>query len=87
MPRLMAKGPVRPLRTQMRDSGSHGDCPPVGLRIPAIDVHARVTRLDLNKDQTVEVPSNPADTGWYRLGPPEVAGGIRVVTHAEVLLP
>ena len=53
--------------------------PPVALRIPAIDVDARVTRLGLNKDQTVEVPSNPADTGWYRLGPPPGQQGSAVI--------
>lgn len=55
------------------------EAPPIGLRIPAIDVDARVTRLGLNRDQTVEVPSNPADTGWYRLGPPPGQPGSAVI--------
>ena len=52
---------------------------PVGLRIPSIDVAAKVTQLGLTKDQTVEVPSNPADTGWYRLGPPPGQVGAAVI--------
>ena len=53
--------------------------PPVGIRIPAIDVAAKVIRLGLEKDRTVEVPSNPADTGWYRLGPPPGQVGSAVI--------
>ncbi len=53
--------------------------PPVGLRIPAIDVAADVTRLGLNEDRTVEVPGNPAETGWYRLGPPPGQPGSAVI--------
>lgn len=53
--------------------------PPVGLRIPAIDVDATVIRLGLNEDRTVEVPTDAADTGWYRLGPPPGARGSAVV--------
>lgn len=57
---------------------------PVGLRIPAIQVDARVTRLGLNEDQTVEVPSNPAETGWYRLGPsPGQPGSAVILGHLD----
>ena len=57
---------------------------PVGLRIPAIDVAARVVRLGLNPDRTVEVPSNPAETGWYRPGPaPGDAGSAVILGHVD----
>lgn len=53
--------------------------PPVGLRIPAIEVDAAVTRVGLNEDQTVEVPSVAAESGWYRLGPPPGQSGSAVI--------
>jgi len=58
--------------------------PPVHLRIPAIAVSARVTRLGLNPDRTVEVPSDPATTGWYRLGPtPGEQGSAVILGHVD----
>lgn len=58
--------------------------PPVGLRIRAIDVAAPVIRLGLEQDQTVEVPSDPADTGWYRLGPaPGEPGSAVILGHLD----
>lgn len=58
--------------------------PPVRLRIPAIAVSARVTRLGLNPDRTVEVPSDPATTGWYRLGPtPGEQGSAVILGHVD----
>jgi sortase (surface protein transpeptidase) len=44
------------------------DVRPTRLRIPAIGVSATVTSLGIKADQTVEVPENPAQVGWYRLG-------------------
>ena len=52
---------------------------PVTLSIPAIDVQARVVRLGQHEDGTVEVPGNPAETGWFRLGPPPGAAGSSVI--------
>lgn len=58
--------------------------PPVRLRIPAIDVGARVIRLGLEQDRTVQVPSNPAETGWYRLGPtPGQPGSAVILGHVD----
>lgn len=58
--------------------------PPVRVRIPSIDVAARVTRLGLNQDRTVEVPSDPATTGWYRLGPaPGQPGSAVILGHVD----
>lgn len=44
------------------------DARPTHLRIPAIDVSATVTSLGIRADQQVEVPDNPDEVGWYRLG-------------------
>lgn len=64
----------------MRDPGrALPAAPPVRLRIPVIGVAARVTQLGLNADRTVEVPSDPATVGWYRLGPPPGAEGSAVI--------
>ncbi len=52
---------------------------PVALRIPIIDVATRLTRLGLQKDGTVEVPSNPDVAGWFRRGPSPGAPGSSVI--------
>lgn len=42
---------------------------PVSVRIPAIDVDARLLRLGLNRDGTMQVPALPAyaaDAAWYK---------------------
>ena len=44
------------------------DARPTHLRIPAIGLSATVASLGIKADQTVEVPENPAEVGWYRLG-------------------
>jgi len=57
-PRSIANGTV----LQSRDAR------PTHLRIPAIGLSATVASLGIKADQTVEVPENPAEVGWYRLG-------------------
>jgi sortase (surface protein transpeptidase) len=58
--------------------------PPVRISIPAIGVSAAVTRLGVNEDRTVEVPSNPATTGWYRYGPrPGTRGSAVILGHVD----
>jgi sortase (surface protein transpeptidase) len=44
--------------------------PPAELRIPAIGLSVSVGSLGLNDDRTVEVPTDFAEPGWFRLGPP-----------------
>ena len=57
---------------------------PVRLRIRSIGVTARVAQLGLNPDRTVEVPSNPAETGWYHPGPaPGDAGSAVILGHVD----
>ena len=57
---------------------------PVRLRIRSIDVTARIVGLGLNPDRTVEVPSNPDETGWYRPGPtPGATGSSVILGHVD----
>jgi sortase (surface protein transpeptidase) len=52
---------------------------PVRISIPAIGVDARVIPLGLNRDHTVEVPKNFAETGWFKPGPEPGEQGAAVV--------
>jgi sortase (surface protein transpeptidase) len=55
---------------------------PVRISIPAIGVDARVIPLGLNRDHTIQVPKNLADTGWFRPGPePGEQGAAVIVGH------
>ena len=57
---------------------------PVRLRIPALDLTTRLTRLGLQADGTVEVPVDPAVAGWYRLGPaPGDRGSSVILGHVD----
>ncbi len=59
---------------------------PVRISIPAIGVDARVVRLGLNPDRTVEVPKNLPDAGWFELGPePGEQGSAVILGHLESL--
>jgi sortase (surface protein transpeptidase) len=60
------------------------DVRPTHLRIPSIDVSATVTSLGIHADQTVEVPANPEEVGWYRLGArPGQAGSAVLLGHVD----
>jgi LPXTG-site transpeptidase (sortase) family protein len=55
---------------------------PIWISIPAIGVDTRVIPLGLNPDQTIEVPKNLADTGWFAPGPePGEQGAAVIVGH------
>jgi sortase (surface protein transpeptidase) len=55
---------------------------PVRIAVPVIGVDARVIPLGLNPDRTMEVPTNLADTGWFRPGPePGEQGAAVIVGH------
>jgi sortase (surface protein transpeptidase) len=57
---------------------------PVRISIPAIGVNARVIALGLNRDRTIQVPKNFADTGWFRPGPePGEQGAAVIVGHLD----
>jgi sortase (surface protein transpeptidase) len=70
----LVAAPKAATRKQMPD--------PVRIVIPAIGVNARVIPLGLNRDQTIQVPTNAADTGWFRPGPePGEQGAAVIVGH------
>ena len=57
---------------------------PVRIRIPAIGVAAKVIPLHLNRNQTLQVPKNFAQTGWFVGGPePGEAGAAVVAGHVD----
>ena len=59
---------------------------PVRIVIPAIGVDARVIRVGLNPDETIEVPATLSDTGWFEPGPePGEQGSAVIVGHLESL--
>ncbi len=59
---------------------------PGHLSIAAIEVEADVTKLGLRPDSTVEVPTDPDKTGWFRLGPsPGQRGSAVILGHVDSL--
>jgi hypothetical protein len=57
---------------------------PVELRIPAIAVSVSLSTLGLNLDGTVQVPTDPQQPGWYRLGPsPGQTGAAVILGHVD----
>jgi hypothetical protein len=84
-PEAAAPGPAAP-----GAAGEPGVVPPaersapVSLRIPAIGVSVAVGELGLNQDGTVEVPTDFALPGWYRLGtaPGEVGSAV-ILGHVD----
>lgn len=61
-----------------------GRSEPAELRIPAIGVSVPVSSLGLNADRTVEVPTDFALAGWFRLGPtPGQVGSAVILGHVD----
>jgi sortase (surface protein transpeptidase) len=57
---------------------------PVRISIPAIGVNARIVRLGLNPDHTIQVPKNFAEAGWFQPGPePGERGAAVIVGHLD----
>jgi sortase (surface protein transpeptidase) len=57
---------------------------PTRLAIPAIKVDTAVVRLGLNPDNTIEVPSDPNQAGWYTNGPaPGEQGPAVILGHLD----
>ena len=57
---------------------------PVTLRIRAIGLTTAVSKLGLNPDGTVEVPTDFARPGWFRLGPsPGQRGSAVILGHVD----
>lgn len=59
---------------------------PSRLRIGSIGVDAVIGTLGLNRDGTVQVPADPRQVGWYRLGPrPGQSGSAVLLGHVDSL--
>ncbi|MBX4186914.1 MAG: class F sortase [Candidatus Doudnabacteria bacterium] len=57
---------------------------PARIRIPSLKVDAPVVELGLNQDQTLEVPKNSTDVGWYKYSPaPGGKGPAIMVGHLD----
>lgn len=57
---------------------------PVSLRVPAIDVSVSLSKLGLNPDGTVQVPTDFQEPGWFRLGPsPGEVGSAVILGHVD----
>ena len=57
---------------------------PVALRIPALGLAVPLSRLGLNPDGTVEVPTDFQEPGWFRLGPtPGQVGSAVILGHVD----
>lgn len=57
---------------------------PTGIRIRSIHVDAAVRPMVLKPDQTVEVPQNPDNVGWYSPGPvPGQPGSAVLLGHVD----
>jgi len=55
---------------------------PVRVVIPSIGVDARIVPLGLNRDRTMQVPTNRANAGWFKPGPePGEVGAAVIVGH------
>lgn len=45
------------------------DTAPLRIKIPELDVDSKVVPVGINPDQSMEIPSNIANIGWYEPGP------------------
>ncbi|MEU2756669.1 class F sortase [Streptomyces albidoflavus] len=66
--------------------GPSGPAPePTALRVPRVSLDARVLSVGIKDDDTVEVPSNAGQAGWYRYGPAPGArtGSAVLIGHVD----
>ncbi len=80
-----ARAPAAPVRTGgSRELAPVAPQAPVGLRIPALGLAVGLSELGLNPDRTVEVPTDYALPGWFRLGPtPGRPGSAVILGHVD----
>ncbi|GGR12900.1 class F sortase [Actinoplanes ianthinogenes] len=81
-PSAMA-GLVAPAEEELTSGPLLASSPPVRLEVPALHVSAPVTRLGLQADGSMEVPSDTRTVGWFTgapapgaLGPAVLAGHV-----------
>ena len=57
---------------------------PRSLSIPSLGIHAKLVKLGLNGDGTVQVPKNTSQPGWYHFGPsPGQSGSAVILGHVD----
>ncbi len=57
---------------------------PVSLRVPALGISVSLSRLGLNTDGTVQVPTDVQQPGWFDLGPtPGQIGSAVILGHVD----
>ena len=78
-----AKAARTPVVSKRAVGGTRKQMPaPIRISIPAIRVNAPIIPLGLRRDQTMQVPANFRDAGWFRPGPePGEQGAAVVVGH------
>jgi hypothetical protein len=70
--------------TAPRAGRAHRPSWPVRIEIPSIGVDASIVPLGLNRDRTLEVPTNYADAGWWTGGPrPGERGPAVIAGHVD----
>ena len=70
--------------TSVTTTSFDGTSRPVRLSVPILNISAKVVQLGLNRNGTVQVPSNVRDTGWYRWGPtPGQIGSAVILGHVD----
>lgn len=78
-----------PVSTAGKPAGTAGVKPtarsvPVALSIPAIGVNVPLSELGLNPDDTVQVPTDFQEPGWYEFGPsPGQLGSSVILGHVD----
>lgn len=53
---------------------------PVRLLIPSININASIQQVGINSKGEMEVPSNTAEVGWFKLGSPPGEKGSAVIS-------
>jgi hypothetical protein len=82
-PRSVASSPAQPDRHRwIASSAPLGASPPIRVDIAAVGVTARIGPLGLNRDGTLEVPTDFSRAGWYTGRPtPGETGPAIIVAH------
>ncbi|WJV44120.1 class F sortase [Streptomyces flavofungini] len=81
--------PVRPSggggRIGPADGTKDTEAPPTRVRMPRLEVSARLRAVGVDSDGRAEVPADPGTAGWYRYGPApgDPSGSAVLVGHVD----
>jgi len=80
-----APAPTRAPSPSTAPSAEVAVVPPVGLRIPAIDVTATVNPVGVDRNGDFAVPPSIDEVGWYKFGPgvEATAGSVVIAGHVD----